>query len=86
VVVLHEKHRRRAKVSPVDRDDLGSGGALQHGFIVTAEHNGRPVEGAGNFDRFGGLEDFSADRRQQIPVDLIAIGDDGVGLKTETAP
>ena len=86
VIVLHEKDRRRTEVGAVDRHDLRTGGALQHGLVVASQHDRRPVKRAGQRNRFGGLEDLAADGSQQVPVHLIAIGDDRIGLKAQASP
>jgi hypothetical protein len=82
VIVLHEEDRRRAAQRAVLRRDLRPGGAQKGGLVGGAKHRLRSIEcpGIGNALRrctatFGGL------RRPQIPVDLVTIGDQSIGLE-----
>ena len=80
VVVLDEERRGGAEISAVDRHDLRPGGALEDGFVVAAERERGPFdcrecvgEGVGRSCRY---------RCQQVPIDLVAVGDEGLGLES----
>jgi hypothetical protein len=87
VVVLDEEGRYRAKIGAVDRQDLRPGGALEHGLVVSAEHQRRAVELAGDTltERRGAAGEMRELRGEQIPIDLITVGDERVGRKRERA-
>jgi hypothetical protein len=87
VIVLKKKHRRRSKVRAVDRHDLRTSGELQHGFVGVAEHERRARKRARHFDRLWRPAKLAAaHRRQQVPVHVIPVGDDGVGMEGERTP
>ncbi len=87
VIVLEKEDRSGAKVGAVDRNDLRARGALQHRLIVAAENDCRPIECSGGLHRFRRrAEKARSDRREEIPVKVIAIGDHGVRLEAQPAP
>src|SRR4029077_14331916 len=87
VIVLDEEYRRRAESRAVDGGDLRAARALEHTLVVAAEHDPGAVEPAG--DLFGfrrGAVALRGQRRKQIPIDMIAVGDRGLRLEAQRAP
>ena len=68
------------------RNDLRAGGAAEHGFVRRAEHRLGAIEDAGEFlaERRGAAA-LGGLRRAQIPIDLVAIGDQRIRLEREPA-
>ena len=86
VIVLDEEHRRRSEFSAIDRGDLRPGGTLEHALVVATEHDPGAVELAG--DPFGlGRRSVAlrGERRQQVPIDMIAVGDRRLRRKAQAA-
>lgn len=84
VIVLHEEHGRRAEVRAVEIADLGRDDRLEPAFVVGAENRHVARERSHEPLRFGGVaEHDGTDRREQIPVDVVADGDHGIGFVRE---
>ncbi len=80
MVILQKEDRNRAKVVPVNRDDLRSGGRLHRRFVVRAEHGGREVE-VRLPPELAQLSGILTTPDMQIPVDVIAVGNDRIGFE-----
>src|SRR5262245_15824216 len=86
VIVLDEEYRRRAKSRAVDGGDLRADRALEHGLVVAAEHDPGAVEPAG--DLFGfrrGAVALRGQRREQIPINVVAVGDRSLRSEAQRA-
>jgi hypothetical protein len=80
-VVLHEKDRRQRKVGAIDRDDCGPAARFR---TVSLSLRGRSPIGQTTWrSTASGLKELPANRGQKIPVNMIAVGDDRIGLKAE---
>src|SRR5207245_7105403 len=86
VIVLNEEHRRRTKIHAVNRGDLRVDRTFEYGLVIAAQHDARAIELACNLL---GLRrcavPLRCQRREQIPVNMIAIGYRRLRLKAQGA-
>ncbi len=76
VVILQEERWRRTQRRAVKIGDLRARRPLQHLLVARAEHRLRAVEDTGKRDRLLRHAEAIGAHRAQIPVNVIAIGDD----------
>ena len=81
MIVLDEEDRGGAKVGAVKIANLWRDNGLELTFVVGAEDGEGAGELADEFSRLGRIAEHSgADRRLEIPIDVVADGDGGVGF------
>ena len=85
VVVLQKEHRDRAEIGLVDRGDLRIADALEHGFVVASKNHCGSVEFSGELFRLGRSVP-ARERRQLVPVHMIADRHQRVRLKAQSPP
>ena len=86
VVVLDEENRCRAAQRGIEWRDLLTRRSFQKRFVCRAEHRKLRDEFPRVGDRFSGRsKDLRCSRRLQIPIHMIAVGDNGVRIEREAA-